>query len=53
MILEGARLEAGCELAPGSVVPPGRLVPAKQLWGGNPIEYIKDLDVGEMFHNYS
>ena len=53
VILEGARLEKGCQIAPGSVVPPGRLIPAKQLWGGNPVEYIKDLDVGEVWANYS
>lgn len=29
VIMEGARLEAGCMIAPGSVVPPGRLIPAK------------------------
>lgn len=29
VILEGARLEKGCQIAPGSVVPPGRLIPAK------------------------
>ena len=40
-------------MAPGSVVPPGRLIPAKQLWGGNPVEYIKDLDIGEVWANYS
>ena len=28
VILEGARLEKGCQIAPGSVVPPGRLIPA-------------------------
>lgn len=53
VILEGARLEKGCQIAPGSVVPPGRLIPAKQLWGGNPVEYMKSLDVGEVWANYS
>lgn len=53
VICEGAKLEEGCMIAPGSVVPPGRLIPAKQLWGGNPVEYIKDLDIGELFTNYS
>lgn len=53
VILEGARLESGCQIAPGSVVPPGRLIPAKQLWGGNPVEYIKDLNIGELWANYS
>lgn len=40
-------------LAPGSVVPPGRLIPAKQLWAGNPVEYVKDLDIGESWAIYS
>ena len=53
VILEGARIEKGAQLAPGSVVPPGRLIPAKQLWGGNPVSFIKDLDIGEVWHNYS
>ena len=53
VILEGARLEKGSMLAPGSVVPPGRLIPAKQLWAGNPVEYVKDLNVGEVWANYS
>ena len=53
VILEGARLESGCEIAPGSVVPPGRLIPAKQLWGGNPVQFIKDLDIGEAWSNYT
>lgn len=53
VILEGARLEKSCMLAPGSVVPPGRLIPAKQLWAGNPVEYVKDLDIGEVWANYT
>lgn len=53
VILEGARLEKSCMLAPGSVVPPGRLIPAKQLWAGNPVEYVKDLNLGEVWANYT
>ena len=53
VILEGARLEKGCMVAPGSVVPPGRLIPAKQLWAGNPVEYVKDLNIGEVWSNYT
>ena len=53
VILEGARLEKGCQIAPGSVVPPGRLIPTKQLWGGNPVKFIKDLDLGEVWSNYT
>ena len=30
-----------------------RLIPAKQLWAGNPVEYVKDLNIGETWANYS
>ena len=53
VVLEGARIEKGAQLAAGSVVPPGRLIPTKQLWGGNPVKFIKDLDVGECWANYT
>ena len=53
VILEGARLEKGCQIAPGSVVPPGRLIPTKQLWGGNPCSFMKDLDIAETWSNYT
>lgn len=53
VILEGARIEKGAQVASGSVVPPGRLIPAKQKWGGNPVSWIKDLNVGETWHNYT
>ena len=53
VVLEGARIESGAQLTPGSVVPPGRLIPTKQLWGGNPVVFIKDLDIGETWANYT
>lgn len=34
-------------------MPPGRLIPAKQLWGGNPVSFIKDLNIGEVWANYT
>ena len=51
--LYSCHIEAGAQLAPGSVVPPGRLIPAKQLWAGNPVEYVKDLDIAESWANYT
>ena len=53
VVLEGARIEDAAQLMPGSVVPPGRLIPAKQLWGGNPVSFIKDLNVAETWSNYT
>ncbi len=52
-VMEGARIEKGAMLAPGTVVPPGRLVPSNTLWAGNPCEYVKDLDIGELWANYT
>ena len=53
VILEGAIIEDGAQLVAGSVVPPGRLIPTKQLWGGNPCVFLKDLNVGETWSNYT
>lgn len=53
VILEGAKIENGAQLAAGTVVPPGRLIPTKQMWGGNPCQFIKDLDVAETWANYT
>lgn len=41
VILEGAILKKGAIIAPNSVVPPGRVVKERQVWGGNPIKYIR------------
>lgn len=29
------------------------MIPTKQLWGGNPVKFVKDLDVGEVWANYT
>jgi carbonic anhydrase/acetyltransferase-like protein (isoleucine patch superfamily) len=39
--MEGAILQKGSIIAPNSVVPPGRIVKERQVWGGNPIKYIR------------
>ena len=31
------------------MIPPGRIIPPNQLWAGNPVEYIKDLDPREKY----
>jgi hypothetical protein len=41
VVLEGARLEEEAVVLPNSVVPPGRVVPSKQVWGGNPIRFVR------------
>ena len=41
VIMEGAVISDGAVILPNSVVPPGRMVPALQVWGGNPIKFIR------------
>ena len=41
VILEGAKIAEGAVILPNSVVPPGRVVPANQVWGGNPIKFVR------------
>lgn len=53
VILEGAVIETGAVVLPNSVVPPGRIIPAHQIWGGNPVEFVRDLKASEVFSNYA
>jgi len=52
IIGEGARIEQGAMIAPNSFVPHGRLIPGKQLWGGNPVKYIRELTEEEIYAVY-
>ncbi len=53
VIMEGVRIEKGAIILPNSVVPPGRLIPACQVWGGNPVQYVRDALESEIFANYA
>jgi carbonic anhydrase/acetyltransferase-like protein (isoleucine patch superfamily) len=53
VIMEGCRIEKGAIIAPNSVVPPGRVIPARQIWGGNPVQFIRDAKDSECFANYA
>ena len=52
VIMEGAVLQKGCIIAPNSVVPPGRIVKERQVWGGNPIKYIRKALEQEAFVSF-
>ena len=53
VIMEGCRIEKGAIILPNSVIPPGRLIPAGQVWGGNPVQYVRDAKDSEIFANYA
>lgn len=47
--MEGAVIKKGAIIAPNSVVPPGRIVKERQVWGGNPIKFIRKALEQESF----
>ena len=51
--MQGARIERGAVLLPNSIVPPGRLIPGGQVWGGNPVSFVKELSEKELLDNYT
>lgn len=53
VIMQGARIERGAYVLPNSVVPPGRLIPAGQVWGGNPVTFVRELTQEEQLANYT
>ena len=52
VISQGCRVERGAVVLPNSVVPPGRLIPAGQVWGGNPVKFVRELSQQEQNDNY-
>lgn len=48
VVCEGAIIESESILAPGSVVPPARRIPSGELWGGNPVRFIRKLTGNEV-----
>merc|ERR1712070_854101 len=48
VVLEGALVEEGAIVEPGSVVPQGARIPAKEVWGGNPVQFVRTLEYKEL-----
>lgn len=48
VICEGAIIESESILTPGSVVPAARRIPSGELWGGNPVKFIRKLTGNEV-----
>ena len=51
--MQGSRIERGAVVLPNSVVPPGRLIPGGQVWGGNPVTFVRSLSEKEQLDNYA
>jgi gamma-carbonic anhydrase len=48
VVCEGAIIESESVITPGSVVPPARRIPSGELWGGNPIRFLRKLTGNEV-----
>jgi len=48
IVQEGALIETGAVLEAGSVVPAGARVPAAEVWGGNPLSFVRKLHKDEL-----
>lgn len=62
IIGNGVVIEKRAMIAMGSVVPPHTLIPKGQLWGGNPLRFLRDLtelekesmvDIAERYSGYA
>ncbi|MEM7618635.1 MAG: gamma carbonic anhydrase family protein [Pseudomonadota bacterium] len=47
IVLDEAVVEEGAMLAAGALVPPRKVIPSGQLWGGNPVRYMRDMTEAE------
>ena len=58
-VMDGAVVEAEAMVAAGALVTPGKRVPARQLWGGSPARFMRDLrpeelaELGESARHYA
>lgn len=44
VICEGAIIGKGSIIGPNSIVPPSRAIPAGQVWAGNPVRFVKEVE---------
>lgn len=42
-VMDDARIEDEAMIAAGGLVTPGKTIPARQLWGGSPARFMRDL----------
>lgn len=47
-VMDDAKVEDEAMLAAGSLVTPGKVIPSRQLWGGRPAKYMRDLTAEEI-----
>ena len=48
IVMEGSVISSKAVLLPGTVVPPAKIIPKKQVWGGNPAAFVRNLTHDEV-----
>lgn len=43
IVMDGGHIESDAMLAAGAMLTPGKRIPARQLWGGRPATYMREL----------
>ena len=43
IVMDGSAIESDAMLAAGAMLTPGKRIPSRQLWGGRPAAYMRDL----------
>jgi carbonic anhydrase/acetyltransferase-like protein (isoleucine patch superfamily) len=48
--MDGAVVESEAMVAAGSLVTPGKIIPSRQLWGGRPARFMRELNEDDLKH---
>ena len=48
IVLDGCTLESDSMLAAGAMLTPGKRIPSRQLWGGRPAQFMRDLNDAQL-----
>ena len=44
IVMDGCRIETDAMLAAGAMLTQGKVIPSRQLWGGRPAQFMRDLN---------
>lgn len=44
IVMDGCTIESDAMLAAGGMLTPGKTIPSRQMWGGRPARYMRDID---------
>ncbi len=48
IVMDGCTIEGDAMLAAGAMLTPGKTIPSRQMWGGRPARYMRDIDDAQL-----